>query len=316
MSRRKTKEQNESEDPLEGVEFGDINQYTISRRLGRGKYSNVFKGYLESGKPCVVKVLKPVRPTKIANEISILKDLRGGPYTPQLLDIVSDPESRSIALVLDWSENRQISEVLPKMTTVDIAHYIKCVLEALVFAHDHGIMHRDVKPGNIMYDWDTKEVKLIDWGLAEYYEPGRRYPVRVATRHYKGPELLLNCETYGPSLDIWCLGCTLASLLFKMIPFFKGKDNDDQIVEMARVVGSGPILTYAKKHYLKMSDDLVHRVSNTKRKNWDTWIEKSRGVATPEAIDLLGKLLTVDHEMRPTAKEVLEHPFFDCLTND
>lgn len=55
-------------------------------------------------------------------------------------------------------------------------------------------MHRDVKPQNIMYDSNTRKLGLIDWGLAEYYRPGQPYNVRVASRHYKGPELLVNFE--------------------------------------------------------------------------------------------------------------------------
>lgn len=316
-SSRKTQVlRNDSDDCLEDISFGDIDDYSLGRRLGRGKYSNVFKGFLGNREPCVVKVLKPVRIAKIRNEISILLDMRGAPHTAQLLDIVHDPESDSISLILDWSENQPIKDILGMMTTADIAHYVKCVLEALVYAHSKGIMHRDVKPGNIMYDFDTKTVKLIDWGLAEYYRPGTEYPVRVATRHYKGPELLLNYQRYGPSLDIWCLGCTLASLLFARVPFFRGHDNDEQIVTMAKVLGGDKIMNYVKKYELSVSKDVAMQVSNAKAKPWSKWIDKKRKVVTPEALDLLEKMLTVDHEMRPTAEEALKHPFFDCLQKE
>jgi casein kinase II subunit alpha len=88
-------------------------------------------------------------------------------------------------------------------------------------------MHRDVKPLNIVIDNDAKELRLIDWGLAEFYHPNKEYNVRVASRYYKGPELLVDDNLYHYSLDIWSLGCTMAGMIFKIDTFFKGSDNFD-----------------------------------------------------------------------------------------
>ena len=76
-----------------------------------------------------------------------------------------------------------------------------------------GIMHRDVKPHNIMIDHDKRELRLIDWGLAEFYFPGKDYNVRVASRYFKGPELLVDYQYYDYSLDIWSLGTTMAGMV-------------------------------------------------------------------------------------------------------
>ena len=74
-------------------------------------------------------------------------------------------------------------------------------------------MHRDVKPGNVMINARTRQLRLIDWGLAEFYHPGQSYHVRVGSRYYKSPELLVGFRRYDYSLDMWSVGCMFASMV-------------------------------------------------------------------------------------------------------
>uniref|UniRef100_A0A803KY72 Casein kinase II subunit alpha n=1 Tax=Chenopodium quinoa TaxID=63459 RepID=A0A803KY72_CHEQI len=100
------------------VQWGDQDDYEVVRKIGRGKYSEVFEGInVNSNERCVIKILKPVKKKK-----------------------------------------------------------------ALDFSHSQGIMHRDVKPHNVMIDHELRKLRLIDWGLAEFYHPGKEYNVRVASR--------------------------------------------------------------------------------------------------------------------------------------
>lgn len=57
------------------------------------------------------------------------------------------------------------------------------------------------------------QLRLIDWGLAEFYHPKTEYNVRVASRYFKGPELLVDFQEYDYSLDMWSLGCMFASMV-------------------------------------------------------------------------------------------------------
>ena len=88
------------------------------------------------------------------------------------------------------------------------------IIRALDSCHSMGIMHRDVKPHNVMIDHARRELRLIDWGLAEFYFPGKDYNVRVASRYFKSPELLVDYQYYDYSLDIWSLGAMFAGMVF------------------------------------------------------------------------------------------------------
>ena len=81
----------------------------------------------------------------------------------------------------------------------------------------------------VMFEGDWLQLRLIDWGLAEFYHPNQEYNVRVASRYFKGPELLVDYQYYDYSLDMWSLGCMLASMIFRKEPFFHGHDNYDQV---------------------------------------------------------------------------------------
>lgn len=68
-----------------------------------------------------------------------------------------------------------------------------------------------------MIDHEARKLRLIDWGLAEFYHPGTAYNVRVASRYFKGPELLVDFQEYDYSLDMWSLGCMFASMVCNFV---------------------------------------------------------------------------------------------------
>lgn len=168
--------------------------------------------------------MKPVKKKKIKREIKILQNLKDGPNVVKLLDVVRDPTSKTPCLIFEWIDHTDFKILFPKFTDFDIRYYIFEVLKvwkyyynfifkALDFCHSMGIMHRDVKPHNIIIDHKNRELRLIDWGLAEFYIPEQEYNVRVASRYFKGPELLVDNLLYDYSLDIWSLGCMFAGMV-------------------------------------------------------------------------------------------------------
>ncbi|OBA23084.1 Pkinase-domain-containing protein [Metschnikowia bicuspidata var. bicuspidata NRRL YB-4993] len=298
------------------IKWNSQDQYEVIKKLGRGKYSEVFLGVdLTSGAKCVIKVLKPVKRKKIKREILILKNLVGGPNIVGLLDVVREPQLKTPGLIFEHVDNVDFRVMYPTFTDSDIRFYMYELLKALDYSHSMGIMHRDVKPHNVMIDHEQKKLRLIDWGLAEYYHAGTEYNVRVASRYFKGPELLVDYRFYDYSLDMWSFGCMLASIVFKKEPFFHGKSNTDQLVQIVRVLGSDDLHAYLAKYNLTLSDEYEDLGYYTRR-SWQRFInEKNEHLVSPELLDFIDNLLKYDHQQRLTAKEAMAHAYFDPVRN-
>lgn len=294
------------------VEWSSQANYEITAKLGRGKYSEVFAGInVQDDSRCVVKILKPVKKSKIKREIKILQNLCGGTNIIRLLDVVQDPITKTPSLVFEYVNNLDFKVLYPTLGDFDIRFYLFELLKALDYCHSNGIMHRDVKPHNIMIDAEQRKLRLIDWGLAEFYHPGREYNVRVASRYFKGPELLLDHQEYDYSLDMWSMGCMMASMFFRKEPFFHGHDNYDQLVKIAKVLGTDDLYAYIEKYSMSLDPHYEDILGRHQRKPWSKFISKDvEHLCSDDGIAFLNGLLVYDHQERFTAKEAMAHPYF------
>mmetsp|Transcript_108446 Transcript_108446/g.171129 ORF Transcript_108446/g.171129 Transcript_108446/m.171129 type:complete len:365 (-) Transcript_108446:17-1111(-) len=296
------------------VNWGCQRDYEVLRKIGRGKYSEVFEGeHVLTGAKCVVKILKPVKTKKIKREITILQNLCGGPNIITLLDVVRDRETKTPSLIFEYVDNIDFKKLYPTFTDYDVRFYILEILKTLDYCHAQGIMHRDVKPHNVVIDHKNRKLRLIDWGLAEFYHPGQDYNVRVASRYYKGPELLVDLKYYDYSLDIWSLGCMLAGIVFKKEPFFKGEDNYDQLVKIAQVLGTEGLFAYLDTYDLELDPHLDGRLQpqTYPRKAWSKFLnDQNKSLVSPDMLDLLDRMLVYDHANRILPSEAMEHPYF------
>ncbi|KII92107.1 hypothetical protein PLICRDRAFT_50535 [Plicaturopsis crispa FD-325 SS-3] len=297
------------------IEWSVPDRYEVCRRIGGGRYSEVFEGIdMANSDTCIIKVLKPVAARKIKREIKVLRNLTGGPNIVALIDVVRDPSKRYHSLIMEHVDSAEWKTMFPRLTEVDIKYYVFQLLQALDFAHAHGVMHRDVKPGNVMIDHRRRKLRLIDWGLAEFYHPGVEYHIRVGSRYYKAPELLVGYKKYDYSLDLWSVGCMFASMIFRREHFFRGLDNNDQLLKIMKCLGTNDFDVYLKTYAIHFETEIESLLRNYPKQAWSRFTTAdNQHLATPEAIDLLDKLLRYDHSKRLTAKEAQAHVYFNSV---
>ncbi|KAK4360629.1 hypothetical protein RND71_019581 [Anisodus tanguticus] len=258
------------------VQWGEQDDYEVVRKVGRGKYS------------------------EIKREIKILQNLCGGPNIVKLLDIVRDQQSKTPSLIFEYVNNTDFKVLYPTLSDFDKIQLVLYPLQALDYCHSQGIMHRDVKPHNVMIDHEQRKLRLIDWGLAEFYHPGKEYNVRVASRDKDNQEMDFEVHFLVSFVD---QESSWDTEIFRKEPFFYGHDNYDQLVKIGKVLGTDELNSYLNKYRLELDPHLAALVG---RKPWQKFINaENQHLAVPEAVDFVDKLLRYDHQERPTAKEAM-----------
>mmetsp|Transcript_27578 Transcript_27578/g.88675 ORF Transcript_27578/g.88675 Transcript_27578/m.88675 type:complete len:345 (+) Transcript_27578:52-1086(+) len=301
--------------------YGRTSDYALVRKLGRGRFGEVFEGlHAPSGRRVVVKVLKPLaNVARFKREVAVLQCICRVSGTSELLDVVRESGTDTHALVFPYLETMSLRELYAELTLPSVRWFMWRLLRALDATHALGVMHRDVKPNNVLVDPSRGEFTLIDWGLADFYVPGHPNPVRIATRPFKAPELLLSMRYYDYSIDCWAAGCVAAGLMFRRFALFFQKGDEksklDPLIRQARLLGTDELEAYMRKFDLRFTQEQLEGIRRRrKRVPWSRLVtDENRHLVCEEGLDLLDGLLRVDHTQRLTAREALQHAFFEPI---
>ncbi|WVY90378.1 hypothetical protein V8G54_035892 [Vigna mungo] len=177
--------------------------------------------------------------------------------------------------------------------------------KGVAHCHSHGVLHRDLKPQNLLLDQQKGILKIADLGLGRAFTvPLKSYTHEIVTLWYRAPEVLLGSTHYSTGVDIWSVGCIFAEMV-KRQALFPGDSEFQQLIHIFKMLGTP-------------TEDQWPGV--TSLRDWHVyprWEPQSlaRNVPTlgPDGVDLLSKMLKYNPSERISAKAALDHPYFDSL---
>ncbi|KAK7258633.1 hypothetical protein RIF29_24214 [Crotalaria pallida] len=258
------------------------NSYEILEEIGRGKFGTVFRCYNPiNNQFYAIKIINKHLLTDstdrmcLENESTFLAYLSPHPNILQISDVFEDTDSLSIVTELcqpNFTLFDRISD--HPLSEPEASSMMKNLLEAVSHCHKLGIAHRDIKPENLLFDsWGN--LKVCDFGSAEWFGDERSMNGIVGTPYYVAPEVLLGRE-YNEKVDVWSSGVIMYIMLGGIPPFFG--DTASQIFESV-VRGN-----------LRFPTKIFRNVSSS-------------------AKDLMRKMICRDPSRRISAEQALRHPW-------
>lgn len=299
-----------------------MENYKRTELLGQGTYGKVYKAqHLETGRVVALKKTilssddEGVPPTTL-REVSILRSL-DSPYVVKLEEVVHT-EARSGSPVLflvfefldhdlkqfmitKYGKGRGIDPQLAK-------EFCFQILLGLRYCHASSIMHRDLKPQNLLIDVKSRTIKLADFGLGRVYSlPVGKYTHEVVTLWYRAPEILLGTKQYSTGVDIWSVGCILAEMVVGR-PIFCGESEIEQLLAIFRILGTPTAGTWQGVSELRD----WHEYPQWKAQDLKTAIPGLSALGK-DGIELFAKMVQLSPKKRISALDALKSPYFDDI---
>ncbi|KAH7661924.1 Non-specific serine/threonine protein kinase protein [Dioscorea alata] len=263
-----------------------LEHYSLGRELGRGEFGVTYLCSDLSSRDLLAcksiskrKLRTSIDVEDVRREVAILSSLPDHPNIVRLRAAFEDADA--VHLVMDLCEGGELFDRLlarGHYSESAAAAVIRTVAEVVRTCHENHVMHRDLKPENFLYAnrKESSPLKVIDFGLSVFFQPGERFSEIVGSPYYMAPEVLK--RNYGPEADVWSAGVILYILLSGVPPFWAETEQG-----VARAIVRGVI-------------DFEQ----------DPWPHVSKS-----AKNLVRLMLEPDPKRRLTAKQVLEHPWIE-----
>ncbi|XP_022228952.1 cyclin-dependent kinase 1 isoform X1 [Drosophila obscura] len=285
-------------------------------KIGEGTYGVVYKG--RNRLTGQIVAMKKIRlesddegvPSTAIREISLLKELKHSNIV--CLEDVLMEENR-IYLIFEFlsMDLKKYMDSLPPEKLMDsklVRSYLFQITSAILFCHRRRVLHRDLKPQNLLID-KNGIIKVADFGLGRSFGiPVRIYTHEIVTLWYRAPEVLLGSPRYSCPVDIWSIGCIFAEMATRK-PLFQGDSEIDQLFRMFRILktptediwpGVTSLPDYKNTFPCWSTNQLTNQL-----KNLDA-----------NGVNLIQSMLIYDPVHRISAKDILEHPYFNGFEAD
>ncbi|KAL8904356.1 MAG: hypothetical protein Q9207_003335 [Kuettlingeria erythrocarpa] len=292
-------------------------RYNVTKELGQGAYGIVCAATNnQTGEGVAIKKVTNVFSKKILakralREIKLLQHFRGHRNITCLYDMdIPRPDNFNETYLYEELMECDLAAIIRSGQPLTDAHFqsfIYQILCGLKYIHSANVLHRDLKPGNLLVNADC-ELKICDFGLARGFsmdpEENAGYMTEyVATRWYRAPEIMLSFQSYTKAIDVWSVGCILAELLGGR-PFFKGRDYVDQLNQILHYLGTP-------------NEETLSRIGSPRAQEYvrnlpfmpKVPFQRLFNNANPDALDLLDRMLAFDPSSRISVEEALEHRY-------
>lgn len=301
-----------------------LDGYARTDLIGQGAYGTVYRGTQRSTNRTVAIKRIPYAdstpeggvPCNVIREISLLRELTHTNVV-QLLDVIQATPG-GLYLVFEYvahdlktfMDQRQRSEDIRERIGLEkhmVRNFMRQILNGVGYCHTHRVLHRDLKPHNLLISADGQTLKLADFGLARLSGlPNGPYTYEVVTLWYRAPELLLGASRYSAAVDVWSVGCIFAEMATGL-PLFPGRSDIDQIIKIFQRRGTPN--PHTNWHGV---DRLPHY--NPEFPKWPerpiTDFVPQEALGSSSAADLLTCLLQYDPDRRFVCRQALQHHYF------
>lgn len=331
---------------MNGCAFHVNSKYKPIGAIGQGSYGVVCSVQnTETNEKLAIKKIKPMAgdewdATHTLREIRLMKELGSHENIIKLKDLSMSEEKDELYIMMELVDT-DLHRLLQSQTALSSDHtriLMYQLLHGIKAMHENGILHRDLKPGNLLVNKDC-ELKITDFGLArqipvlkssingklscnEYEKEtielqgsssssSSQMTEYVITRWYRPPELILSPNgKYTTAIDMWSVGCILGEMINRK-PLFPGNDFMDQLKRIFQIVN----IPHKNKREYSIEKDALKFLESLPRTNCDAMKRKCKN-ATPEALDLLKNLLCFNPSERYSVQEALSHPYFSGIEDD
>ncbi|EGF77844.1 hypothetical protein BATDEDRAFT_13581 [Batrachochytrium dendrobatidis JAM81] len=288
--------------------------YEKEKKVGEGTYAVVYQGWaipntaLDKRKVAIKKIkigqFKDGLDMSAIREVKLLKELHHVNIV-ELIDVFAHKTNLNLVLeFLDADLEMIIKNKNVVFSAGDIKSWMLMMLRGLFHCHRNFILHRDLKPNNLLLS-STGQLKIADFGLArEFGDPTRAMTSQAVTRWYRAPDLLLGAKQYGTAVDMWSVGCIFAELMLRT-PYFAAETDIGQLQTIFRALGTP---TEEDWPGLKSLPDYHEFAMHPK-----TALSVLFTAASNDTLDLLQRMIIYDPLKRITSEQALDHVYFRNL---